>query len=217
MKKRIRKQIKEDLLRDTVTKIIDFSRDHKKEILMVVAAIIILIVGWFGIRLIKAGSKTRENRVLTQILSLQEDLKDHPEKIPELEKLAGNGRFSRLAYIHLASYWIDQKDFEKAEAELGKITNRTKDTIYYQSQDMLGQVFFYQKKYDEALAVYEKLVKNPGDYSMDVVYFHQAEVLEGKGESEKALEIYKNIQNEYSQTYYGYEASQKVQKLEGKK
>ena len=52
---------------------------------------------------------------------------------------------------------------------------------------------------------------------MDVIYFHQAGVLEGMGEFEKALELYKKVQNEYSQTYYGYEATQKIQKLEGKK
>jgi len=217
MKRKVKKQIKEDLLVNTVTKVIDFSKHRKKEIMLAAAAILVLIVAVIGVRLIKAGSNTRENRILSHILSLSEELKDHPEKLQELEKLAGSGKFSRMAHIQLAAYWIERQDFEKAEAELGKIPARTRDTIYYQSRDMLAQVFFYQKKYEEALAIYDELEKAPGDYFMDVIYFHKAEVLERKGEIEKALELFKKIQDEYSQTYFGYEASQKVQKLEEKK
>jgi hypothetical protein len=41
------------------------------------------------------------------------------------------------------------------------------------------------------------------------------EALQLKGDSKEALAVFKKLQEEYSQTYFGYEASLKVAKLEG--
>jgi hypothetical protein len=39
--------------------------------------------------------------------------------------------------------------------------------------------------------------------------------LEEQGNKDKALEIYRRIQEDYAQTYYGFEAQEKVRELEG--
>jgi hypothetical protein len=44
-----------------------------------------------------------------------------------------------------------------------------------------------------------------------------AEAHEGKGEFDVALELYKRVQADFTQTYYGVDASQKVTELEEKK
>ncbi|GAI94451.1 unnamed protein product, partial [marine sediment metagenome] len=59
--------------------------------------------------------------------------------------------------------------------------------------------------------------EDPREHAMDVILFHRAEVHEEKGEIEEALALYKRIQDEFPQTYYGYDASQKIRKLETKK
>jgi hypothetical protein len=49
------------------------------------------------------------------------------------------------------------------------------------------------------------------------VLFHRAEVHEEMGETDEALALYRKLQEEYSQTYYGFDASQKIKELELKK
>jgi tetratricopeptide (TPR) repeat protein len=105
----------------------------------------------------------------------------------------------------------------KAQDLLEKFPAKSKDLFYYQAQDLLGQVYMKQEKYDEALAVYEKILVNPEVYTLDVVYFHMAELFEKKGDTEKALDYYKKIQDEFAQSYYAYDAASEIRKLEGKK
>ena len=217
MKKKVRKHIKEDRFVDSINKMIEYIQHNKKAIMWNAAGILAVAVIAVGIRYLKASSASNENRILSQILNLREEVTDHPEKLPELEKLAGGGKFSRMAYISLASYWIEQGNFKKAEEELKKIASGTKDVIYYQSRDMLAQIYLAQKKYDEALVLYEEMEKNPGDYAPDVIIFHKAEVMESIGDADKALLLFKKFQEEYPQTYYGYEASKKDRKHEEKK
>jgi hypothetical protein len=52
---------------------------------------------------------------------------------------------------------------------------------------------------------------------LDAVLFRHAEALEKKGSIPEALIMYKKLQEEYAQTYYGYDASLRVRKLEGAK
>jgi len=49
------------------------------------------------------------------------------------------------------------------------------------------------------------------------VLFHKAEALEDKGEPGLALSVYKKIQEDFQQTYYGMDAASKVLELEEKK
>ena len=59
--------------------------------------------------------------------------------------------------------------------------------------------------------------EKPGEYPLDAVLFHKASALELKGDIPGALAVYKKLQEEYTQTYYGYEASLKVGRLEAAK
>jgi tetratricopeptide (TPR) repeat protein len=132
--------------------------------------------------------------------------------------MAGRGKPSREACLQLANYWIEKGEFAKAEAELKKIKDRPKDFIYFQGQDLLGQVYAHQKNYDRAIEIYKALENEASrDYLMDAVLFHRAEVHELMGQREEALLLYKRLQEEFPQSFYGYEASQKVMKQESGK
>ena len=216
MKKEVKKQIKEDKFVDIMTVVIDFVTHRKKEVMMGLAAVLGIIVIFIGIKILNAGNVKKENQVLTQILSLTEELKDKPENIAELEKLAGKGKYSRMAYIQLANFYINKKDFARAEEELKKIPENNKDLLFMQSRDILAQVYLYQKRFDEALTIYDTMEREPGEFSLDVLLFNKALVFEEKGETDRALELYKKVESDFSQTYFGYEASQKVRELEEK-
>lgn len=211
MKRATKKHLKEDKLQMTATNIVEFSREHTKEISIAGAGVAVLILAFIVFQVISVQQTKKENRILDQILTLSSEIRENPEKIAELEELAGKGRFSRIGYLELAKYWFEKEDFAKVTAYLDEMSKGKKDLVYYQAQDLMGQVYISQNDYDNAIALYGKLEeKNPKEYVLDAVLFHKAHAHEKKGETEEALVLYKRIQEEFSQTYFGYDASVKV-------
>jgi predicted negative regulator of RcsB-dependent stress response len=218
MKRAVKKHLKEDKFQMTITNIVDFVRDHTKEISFAGAGLAVLILVFIVFQVISAQQVKKENQILDQILTLSSEIRENPDKIAALEELAGKGKFSRLGYLELAKYWFEREDFAKASSYLGEIATGKKDLVYYQAQDLKGQVYINQEDYDSAIALYGKIEEeNPKEYVLDAVLFHKAQAYEKKGETEEALLLYKRLQEEFSQTYYGYDASAKVLNLEEKK
>ena len=218
MKRKKRRQLKEDEFVSTVNKIFHYVRDNTKEIVILCVLAIFLVMVFFGVKYISRQGYKKESQKLTQILSLQSDLNNKPENLARLEEVAGKGKFTRLGYIYLSSYWIENGDLEKAQAYLEEIPKKPKDIVFYRAQDLLGQIHFKRRDYDKAIEIYREIEEdNPESYSLDVVLFHRAEVHEEKGDTDEALALYRKIQQEFSQTYYGFDASKKVSQLESKK
>jgi predicted negative regulator of RcsB-dependent stress response len=218
MKRATKKHLKEDKFQTTITNIVDFSQAHTKELSIAGVGVLILILAFFAFQMINAQQIKKENKTLDQILTLSSEIRDNPEKITELEVLAGNGRFSRIGYMELAKYWFEKEEFAKVTPYLDEIAKGKKDLLYYQAQDLKGQLYISQNDYDNAIALYGELEeKNPKEYGLDAVLFHKAQAHEKKGETAEALLLYKRLQEEFSQTYYGYDASAKVLNLEEKK
>lgn len=218
MKRIKRKQLKDDEFVSAVNKFIHYVRTHTKEIKAFCVLVLAVVIVFFGVKALSKQSHKKERQLLTQILDLQSDLSGKPENLAKLEELAGSGKFSRLGYIALASYWMENGDLDKARAYLENIPKKPKDVFFYQAKDLLGQIHFKQKDFDKAIDIYRAIEEDdPESYSLDVILFHRAEVHEEKGETDEALALYRKIQEEFSQTYYGLDASQKVNKLELKK
>jgi tetratricopeptide (TPR) repeat protein len=218
MKRKFRKKLKEDELVTTVNKIFHFIQERTKKIMALVLVILFIVIIFAGMKFIKAKNKKNESRLLTQIINLHSDLNNKPENLARLEELAGDGKFSRLAYVLLATYWMENGDPDKARSFVEKIPETPKDFFYYQAKDLLAQIHFKSKEYDKSLEIYKKIEEeSPKHYSMDVILFHRAEINEEKGDVEQALALFRRVQDEFPQTFYGYEASQKVGKLETKK
>ncbi len=218
MKRIKRKQLKEDELVSTVNKIIRFFKARTKWFVALVVLIATFLLIFAGIKLVTGENRKKESRLLTQIIDLHAELNNNPENVARLEELAGDGKFSRLAYLLLATYCMENGDQDKAQSYLEKMPERRKDILYYQAKDLLAQIHFKRKNYDKAIEIYKKIEdEDPKDHSLDVILFHRAEVHEEKGEFEEALVLYKKIQEEFTETFYGYDAAQKIRKLETKK
>ncbi len=218
MKRIKRKQLKEDEFVSAVNKFVHYVRDHANKIKAFFILVLALVVVFFGVKILSTQSQKKERLLLTQILDLQSDLSGKPENLTKLEELAGEGKFSRLGYVVLASYWMENGDLNRARAYLENIPKKPKDVFFYQAQDLLGQIHFKQKDFDKAIEIYRAVEEDdPESYSLDVILFHRAEVHEEKGETDEALALYRKIQEEFAQTYYGFDASQKISKLELKK
>jgi predicted negative regulator of RcsB-dependent stress response len=218
MKRATKKHLKEDKFQQTISNVVDFSREHTKEIYIAGVGVLVVILAFIVFQIISAQQIKKENKALDQILTLSSEIRTNPEKIAELEAIAGNGRFSRIGYLELAKYWFEKENFAKVTPYLDEISKGKKDLLFYQAKDLKGQVYISQKNYDNAIALYGELEEiNPKEYVLDAVLFHKAQAHEKKGETEEALVLYKRLQEEFSQTYYGYDASAKVLNLEEKK
>ncbi len=218
MKRIKRKQLKEDEFVSYINRIIDFAKRRSKVLIAAAAAVVCIIVLIIVVRAVQAHAVKRDSQLLAQILDLSSELRENPEKTAELEALAGNGKFSRIAYLKLAAYWIEQGDAEKAKSYLEEVPENRKDLIYYQSRDLLGQIYIQNGEFDKAIDLYKQIEEeNPKKYTLDPVLFHRAQAHEKKGETEVALNLYKRVQDEFSQTLYGFDATQKVKELEAEK
>ena len=215
MKKVVKKQLKGDEFVSTVNKIMHFLETRVKEILVGVAVVAFVVLLYAGVRFIQVQQVRKESRILSQLLELRSTSGGKPENLAALEKIAGGGKYSRLGYVLTATYWVEKGDLQKATESLARIKASPRDFIYYQAQDLLGQINAVKKDYDQAIAIYTKIEEaKPKDYCLDAVLFHKAAALEAKGSKPEALALYKKIQADFPQSYYGYDAAEKARKIE---
>jgi predicted negative regulator of RcsB-dependent stress response len=218
MKRKIKKQLKEDELVTGFQKFLEFAKTWQKEFLIFVVIVAVLAALYGSFQLIRAQQAKKESRRVGEILALRSDLAKNPQAVAKLESMSGTEKTARLASVSLATYWIEQGNLEKALASLAKIKDTPKDFFYYQAQDLTAQVEILRGRYDQAILILKKIEEaKPKDYLLDVVLYHHAEALEKKGQSKEARDLYKKVQDEYAQTYFGYDASAKVKKLESVK
>jgi len=214
MKRTERHHLQEDQMAHGLSWLIDYAKKWKREVTIVAGALAFAALVFVALVLIRAHNRNVHSGIIGQVGDVAAEAALKPEKLVELEKLAGEKRTARLANLELAKYWAERSDWAKAESTLGRMTGAPKDLLYYQTEDIKARVALGKKDFDKAIAIYQKISdEKPKVYPLDAVLFHLAESRELKGEMKEALAIYKKLQEEYSQSYYGYEASLKVGRL----
>jgi len=216
MKRKERRKLKSNELFDFIYRAYDLARKRTKQIAIVIGAMAFVFLIFLASRYIKAQNLQKQSQLLSQITQLNQQIYETPEKIEELKELADHGKFTRMGYIYLAKYHTEQGEFDQALKALENIPESKKDIVYYQTQLLKAKILVEKKELDKALDIYQKIEESKPRYlSLDIVLFKKAELLEEKGSKDKALEIYKKLSEDYPQTFYGYEASQKISQLEG--
>ena len=218
MKKKLKQRLKRDELANLITKIIEFLRKNQRELLIGAAALAFIALVFVGVKFVQGLQAQKQSHLLGQILALEEELKENPAKLLELEKLGSGSRYGRLAFVKAAAYSFETGDADRALEALQQVPDSRRDLVYYQARDLMGQIYFHQKKYDDALAVFEAMERDaPKDYAMDIVIFRKAQVLAARNDIDLAIAAYKQLQEDFPGSYFGYEATREVQKLEQKK
>jgi predicted negative regulator of RcsB-dependent stress response len=216
MKRQLKKQLKEDEFVSGFARIMHFAKVWERELIIAGAMALAVVLLFLGFQFLRSQQNAKDSRAAGEILDLRADLAKTPQNAAKLEQIAAKGgKYARVASISLATYWIEQGDLDKAQALLAAVKETPKDFIYYQVQDLIAQTAILRGEYDKAIAILKKIEDaKPKDYLLDAVLFHKAEALEKKGSAVEALAVYKKLQDEYAQTYYGYDASLKVKKLD---
>jgi TolA-binding protein len=214
MKRTERHHLKEDEVRMGVDWFIHIFEKWQREILIGAGIAAFAVLLFLALFLVRSHAQNVQSRAIGQVVSLSQDLPTKPENLAKLEALAAKGPAARLACLELAGYWAGKGDYAKAESFLARIPAVPKDLLYYQAQDLKAQTFVRKKDYAKAAVIYQTLRdEKPKTYPLDAVLFHLAEVYELQGQTKQALDVYTKLQAEYSQTYYGYEASVKASRL----
>jgi predicted negative regulator of RcsB-dependent stress response len=218
MKREIKKKLKEDEFVDSFGWVVSFVQKWRKELTIAAAVIVGVAVLWAGAQVLNGAQNRKNSAALGEILALRNDLDKNPQNLSKLEALAQKGKFARVASAQLAAYWVEQGALDKAEKALAGASAGPRDFFYYQAQDLSGQIAVLKGEYDKAVKILQAVEDaKPKDFNLDAVLYHKAEALEKKGDAAGALALYKRIQTEYAQSYFGYDAGQKTRKLEAAK
>jgi predicted negative regulator of RcsB-dependent stress response len=218
MKREIKKKLKEDEFVDSFGWVVSFVQKWKKELTIAAVVIVGVAVLWAGAQVLNGAQNRKNSAALGEILALRNDLAKNPQNLSKLEALAQKGKFARVASAQLAAYWVEQGALDKAEKALAGASTGPRDFFYYQAQDLSGQIAVLKGEYDKAVKILQAIEDaKPKEYNLDAVLYHKAEALEKKGDTAGALALYKRIQTEYAQSYFGYDAGQKTRKLEAAK
>lgn len=218
MKKTERHHLKEDEMVHGVHWLVAFFRTYSREIYIVAGAVALALLVFGALVLIRSNARSLKSKAIGEVTALASDLDGKPGLVAELDKLAAGGRGARLANLELARYYAEKSDWAKADSYLARLSSGPQDLLYYQAQDLRGQVAAGRKDFDAAIAIYRKIIDaKPQAYPVDAALYHLAQCQELKGDTAAAVELYKKLQTEYPQSYYGYEASLKAGKLEARK
>jgi tetratricopeptide (TPR) repeat protein len=217
MKRTERRHLKEDGFASGLQRFFDFFTHNKNIFFGGLGLVALGVLIFLGVRFLQGQGLAQQGRVESQILEIYDGLDKQPGDAAKLEKMGSQGRAGRLAYVLLGNYWVSQGTPQKAEALLAKVKDNPQDLIYYQAQDLLGQIYFQRKDYDKAIEIYKAIqADEPREFPVDQAIFRQAEALEKKGQKAEALTLYKKVQDEFMQGAFAYQAAQKVRQLESK-
>jgi len=218
MKRELKKRMKEDEFVNDFGLVVEFAKKWKKEFMIAGAVVAGLVLLWTAVQVWNGIQDRKNSAVLGEMLTLRGTLAANPQNLAKLEAMARSGKFARVASAQLAAHWIEQGSFDKAEQALAGAVKGPRDYFYYQAQDLAGQIAVLKGEYDKALKILQAVEEaKPKDYNLDAVLYHKAEALEKKGDRAAALALYKKIQTEYAQSYFGYDAGQKTRRLEAAK
>jgi len=218
MKRTERHHLKEDEMAHGVHWLVAFYEKYTREIIIVAGAVVLALVVFGGLLLIRSHARSVQSRAAGEVTALASQLEAKPGLLAELDKMAAKGRGSRRASLELARYYAERSDWAKADSYLARMSSAPQDLLYYQGQDLKGQVAAGRKDFDGAIAVFKKIIDaKPKVYPLDAALYHLAQAQELKGDTAAAVESYKKLQTEYPQSYYGYEASLKASKLEARR
>jgi len=214
MKRTERHHLKEDEMAHGLSWLAEFFNKYKRETLIVAGAVVFAAVVFSALLIVRAHGRSVQSRAIGEVGDLAAAAVDKPEKLADLENLAGKARTARLANLELARYWAERGDWAKAESFAGRIPDGRKDLLHFQAEDLKAQIALGRKDFDKAIAIYKKAIdEKPEAYPVDALLFHLAESHELKGETQAAIDLYKKLQEEHAQSYYGYEASLKAGRL----
>jgi tetratricopeptide (TPR) repeat protein len=118
--------------------------------------------------------------------------------LADLEEQAPDSPANVAADLVRAARLAKASDFAGAEkAYQGFLQRQPGHSLVFLARDGLVVSLEAQQRWDDALAAVEPLLGEAGDFFRDQALWHKARLLEGSGQTDAAIEVYKQYMAEY--------------------
>ncbi len=201
MKRKERREIKEDELTSLFVKITDFLSKRKKEAVIIGIVLGVLIIVWSGYTIIKSSLERKDNKNYLKIIELTKT-KDKAFKNEKLIlKLSKKGKLSKAGYFILAEYYISSGNNDKALEIVEKIPNSS-DLNGFKKNLLKFEILFSKNEYNKIVDLYrsgkiDKFIEDNKKFPADELLYYVALCYEKLNQPDSAKKIWLKIKNEY--------------------
>ncbi len=210
MKHREKVHLKEDPFVALVQKIAHFASARRRELLIGIAALAILVILVLATLYVLSLSKARESRLFSKAYQIQSDVSlPLPQKIAEMEKIDAGRGISGAARLMLAQLYFQNKNLDQAMATLKAMPSSRLRRINDQRDLLLADLLFTSGKSKEALDQLNILLA-AGDTEMakDYVLLKIIQIHHAGGRPDEARKNLSQLQAQFPASPFTGEAKQ---------
>lgn len=202
-----------------------FVLDNQKSLIVIGAAIILLVFGYFSYQ--KFYLAPREAEATNQMYVAQDfwAKKDWDKAIkgdagyPGFEKIIadyGNTKAANLAYFYLGTAYLNKGEYQKA---IDNLTSFRGDDVIIASEALgeTGDAYVELKDYNKAETYFSKAAeKAKNDFSSPFYLKKLGLVYEAENDFKSALDTYKKIKTDYPSSNEAQNIDEYIARAEGK-
>ncbi|MBP1630763.1 MAG: Tetratricopeptide repeat-containing protein [Bacteroidetes bacterium] len=207
---------------EVITNAEHFIEKNQKIILIVIAAIVLVIGGYFGYK--KLYAEPREATAAAELFAAEQYFKnDDMEKalkgdgknlglVAFIDKY-GSTKSGNLANFYAGCAYMSKGEFQKAIDFLEDF-NAEDAFLGNQSKSLIGDCYMELNKVDDAINSYNKALENPNDMTTPFNLYKLGLAYEVKKDNAKALEAYKKIKTDFPNSAEAREIEKYIVRLE---
>lgn len=222
IKKRITKKpiVKEDEVKDTAKRAIDFVKGERKSLIIissvVIAAVVLGIVFISYTSSLKKKALSLENEAYNYYygINLKGSMTDGErwQKSLELYKKSVETRVTPTALFYLGNSFYHLGDYNNAIKEYSAFINkfRNEEEILPLVYQKLASAYFKSDKSDKAFETLNALAQFKNGIFKDTALILEARYYETAGDSKKAMERYKELIKEFPASPWSAEANARI-------
>jgi len=215
MKKKDKEHLKEDPFINFIEKIIDFFKKFKREILIGLAACLLIVIVFVVISIFKSQAISQENEIYSEALKIKKSEILNPEdKISQLKKLENKKGISSVIQLFIASLYFENDEPDKAQEVISKFRGSDIKLINDEKKLLEAEIFAATDKERQALAILNKLVSDSKcQITKDFILIKIAKIQIKTAQTKAAESNLKKLMDEYPQSFYANEAKSLLETL----
>lgn len=213
----------EQVQKDPMMQIEGFFKKNQKQVLTVIGALVVIIGGWYAYQnFIVAPKETEAQEAIWKAESYfrKDSLKlalngdKNSRGFLSIINNYGGTKAGNLAKYYAGCCYLRTGDFNSAIKYLSDFSTSAKP-VQMMAYGALGDAYSELNKNDEAVSNYKKAASTfTDDKNTSAEYLFRAALkLETLGKTSEAVELYKQIKNDFPQTQRGYEADKYINRL----
>lgn len=205
-----------DFLSPYLSKLIDSCKAHKKAISISLVAVIIAYaaVGFYSSHREKVLQNSWASYYNAQIALLTQGQEAAATAINELNQMYPDSDAAYYARLMQADLLFTQENFAQAADIYKELLNADNKHVATIAAVSLGQAQQAVKAYEDSIQTLQTFIsQNSSSFVLPQAYFTLAVSQELSGDKKAALETYKKVLQDYTKTYFGVFAKDKIAQL----